>query len=251
MIRYSLIATGLLAMLAALLLFPGARDTVAPVAAQPAPVARSAAAPVVLELFTSQGCSSCPPADRLVAQLAQRGDVIVISRPVTYWDRLGWHDTLADPANTALQRAYAQRGLAGYNGVYTPQAVIDGRAGDVGSSAGQVNAMIAAAAARSRPRLMVDRARGTVQISGTGTARAQLALVGLKASETVVIGRGENGNRTLHYTNVWRGEQALGTWNGSTQRFTLPATLSITGADRYALVLRTGESGPILAGVML
>ena len=88
--------------------------------------------PVLLELFTSQGCSSCPPADRLAERLTKEPGLLVISRPVTYWDRLGWKDTLAREENTQLQRAYAARGLAGENGVFTPQIVIDGnRAGFV------------------------------------------------------------------------------------------------------------------------
>ena len=91
------------------------------------------AEPVLVELFTSQGCSSCPPADRLAARLAPEPGVVVISRPVTYWDRLGWKDTLARPENTDLQRAYARRTLAGRNGVYTPQTVVDGEFGAVGS----------------------------------------------------------------------------------------------------------------------
>ncbi|MEO1489870.1 MAG: DUF1223 domain-containing protein [Pseudomonadota bacterium] len=91
--------------------------------AQPLPTGTSNG-PVLLELFTSQGCSSCPPADRLAAKLDQEDDLVVLSRPVDYWDRLGWKDTFAKPSNTALQRAYARRRLAGYNGVYTPQTVV-------------------------------------------------------------------------------------------------------------------------------
>ncbi len=232
-----------------------AQVQIAPAAAMAAPAAprARAAAPatVVLELFTSQGCSSCPPADTLAASLAQRRDVIVISRPVTYWDRLGWRDTLAMPANTSLQRAYAARGLAGYNGVYTPQAVVDGQAGEVGSGRRDVEAMITAAARRTRPRLIVDRAAGTVTVRGIGRAGARLALIGMSAHEAVVIGRGENGNRTLAYTNVYRGSRDLGAWNGGEQVFALGTSPRVPGADTYALVLREGAAGPILAGAKL
>lgn len=221
--------------------------------AQSAPpvAAQQGTGPVVLELFTSQGCSSCPPADVLAARLARRSDVIVISRPVTYWDRLGWRDTLALPANTDLQRAYAARGLAGYSGVYTPQAVVDGQAGEIGSGRQEVEAMIAAASRRARPRLIVDREEKTVTVRGTGAGGARLALVGMSAQETVSIGRGENGDRTLNYTNVYRGARDLGAWRGGTQVFALGTPPNLPGADTYALVLRAGESGPILAAARL
>ncbi len=120
----------------------------------PAQVAASATSPLVLELFTSQGCSSCPPADALMEQIARtRPDVLVISRPVTYWDRLGWRDTLALPENTDLQRAYAARGLAGRNGVYTPQAVVDGHSGTVGSRAGDIDELLRQAGSARGMRL--------------------------------------------------------------------------------------------------
>ena len=101
--------------------------------------------PVLVELFTSQGCSSCPPADRFASTLARDSDLVVIARPVTYWDRLGWKDTLAREANTDLQRDYSRRGLAGRNGVYTPQMVVDGVLGAVGSRERDVRQQIALA----------------------------------------------------------------------------------------------------------
>ena len=97
--------------------------------------------PVVIELFTSQGCSSCPPADMLASRLAKDDTLLVISRPVTYWDRLGWKDTLARPQNTALQRAYASKGNEG-SGVYTPQIVVNGGDGAVGSREGDIRSIV-------------------------------------------------------------------------------------------------------------
>lgn len=210
--------------------------------------ATEAKGPVVLELFTSQGCSSCPPADKLATRLSRDPGILVISRPVTYWDRLGWTDSLASPANTHLQRAYARRGLAGYNGVYTPQAVIDGRAGEVGSDAREIAQMIAAAKSRARPSITADGADAFV-VSGAAKAGATLSLVGLDNTETVHIPLGENRNRTLTYTNIWQGERTIGEWAGGEKRFVVPASArKIAGANSYALVLRDGKTGAILAG---
>lgn len=230
-----------------------------PAAAAPVAVAAQSAArapvslaqsPLVLELFTSQGCSSCPPADALVGQIARtRSDILVISRPVTYWDRLGWRDTLAKPENTDLQRAYAARGLAGRNGVYTPQAVIDGRGGTVGSSAGQIEALVKQAVPKrqSAPELTLT-GDGRVTVSGAAGATAQLSLVALDSQESVSIALGENRNRTITYTNLLVKEASLGTWRGGEADFALPANYRSTkGADRFALILREGAAGPILA----
>lgn len=204
--------------------------------------------PVVIEMFTSQSCSSCPPADALAEQLATRDDVIVISRNVTYWNRIGWEDTLSDETNTALQRAYARRGLEGRNGVYTPQAVVDGRDGVVGSRAKDLSALITAASARPRPGLDIA-ADGSVTVSGTVPGDAVLSVIAVDASETVAIGSGENRNRTVTYTNSWLGEQTVGTWSGGEANFTLPTNLP--AGDRHVLILRQASdngAGAILAG---
>lgn len=216
------------------------------------PTTQAAASPVVLELFASQSCSSCPPADRLAKNLAKRGDVLVISRPVTYGNRLGWEDTLSQERNTELQRAYAARGLAGYNGVYTPQAVVDGRVGAVGSDRDDVSAMLAAARDRPRPELDVG-ADGKIRVAGqrkaAGAEPARLLLIAIDIGETVAIGRGENRDRTITYTNVFLDEQDLGAWRGGEQVFSLPPSLPAANrADRWALLLREGNSGAILAG---
>lgn len=210
--------------------------------------------PVLVELFTSQGCSSCPPADRLAEQLAREGGVVVISRPVTYWDRLGWKDTLAREENTRLQRAYAVRGLAGDNGVYTPQMVVDGRRGTVGSDEAVVRRMIrqeAAAPASIAVRKLED---GTlaVGVAGKAPSPAILRLLALKRHVTVRIAAGENGNRAIGYTNVVVADRKLSDWSGGKMGLHLTARqLSDQDADAYALILRIGESGPVLAARMI
>lgn len=208
------------------------------------------AKPVVLELFTSQGCSSCPPADALAEQLARDPSLVVISRPVTYWDGLGWKDTFGQE-NTALQRSYAARGNKGA-GVYTPQIVVDGRDGAVGSNAPQIRALVGAAAQATRPALALARgADGTVAVtvSGRFDGAARLELVALASHRSVRIGEGENGGRSVRYTNVVRGETTLdGSVRSGEVISVSPAQRQTPGADRYALILRQGAQGPILAG---
>lgn len=221
--------------------------------AKAAPLA-SADAPVVLELFTSQGCSSCPPADKLAAQLAKDRSLLVITRPVTYWDRLGWKDTLAREENTALQRAYARKGNEGA-GVYTPQIVVNGRHGAVGSNARSVSALSRNAAMTNRPNLAVTPAANggyTVRINGKVSGASELMLVALSAHETVPIARGENGGRSISYTNVVRRETRLAPSSPVRQSFSIAARqLRNAKADRYAVILRRPGAGPILAGQYL
>lgn len=211
--------------------------------------------PVLVELFTSQGCSSCPPADRLAERLAQDPQLIVISRPVTYWDRLGWKDTLAREANTDLQRAYARRGLGGYNGVYTPQMVVNGAYGEVGSKEAGLRRLIARATGMrdAAIRIRGDAARGySVGIAGTTEHPAELVLISVARRKTVSIGRGENRGREIGYTNVVLSERRIAGWNGGQMGLALGSSaLGTSGADRHALVLREPDAGPILAAQWL
>lgn len=209
-------------------------------------------APIAVELFTSQGCSSCPPADALAAKLAGEPGVVVISRPVTYWDRLGWKDTLASRANTALQRAYAQREFDS-SGVYTPQIVVDGQAGTVGSRETTVRGMIQRAAQTAHPALATARVDGKLLAKvGSGKGQGELVLVALKRRTTVGIGSGENGGRKVTYTNVVRGERTLGEWDGRARQIAIPAAaLKVAGADGYALLLREPGGGRIFASRLL
>ena len=206
--------------------------------------------PVLLELFTSQGCSSCPPADRLAARLARRSDLVVISRPVTYWDRLGWKDTLALPRNTELQRAYARRGPIGRNGVYTPQVVVDGTRGTVGSREAAVKTGIEQEAGGSAALAVRPQADGrvVVGIGGKSARPTTLSLIALDSEASVRIGRGENGGRTVRYTNVLKGERMIADWSGIPDSLVIPSDrFDVAGADRFALVLREGVSGRVLA----
>jgi hypothetical protein len=241
-------ATGLTALGAAALTSSGA------LSAQGEGSGKRAAAggePVLLELFTSQGCSSCPPADRLATSLAERPDLVVIARPVTYWDRLGWKDTLAKEGNTRLQHAYARKGLAGANGVYTPQLVVNGTYGTVGSRKADIIAGIrqhgATGEAAIRVRDLGAKGYG-IGLGGTGRGTAELVLVAVTRKVDVGIMRGENGGTKVTYTNVLRAERKLADWNGGEASHVIaPDTLNVKGADRYALVLRAPGGGKVLA----
>lgn len=226
----------------------------APAEAKPnakTPIAVASGEPVLLELFTSQGCSSCPPADKLAETLAADPNLVVIARPVTYWDRLGWKDTLALEDNTQLQQAYAQVGLAGRNGVYTPQLVVNGSYGVVGSQADAIAAGVKRYGGQSNAAIRVNGGGGkgySISLAGTAKGAAELVLIAVTRKVEVGIGQGENGGRKVSYTNVLRAESKLADWQGGKASHTItPAQLTVKGADRYALVLRGADGGKVLA----
>lgn len=222
-----------------------------------AAITRAAAGPVVAELFTSQGCSSCPPADAVAARLARDPAILVISRPVTYWDRLGWKDSLGREENTRLQRQYGDNAFAGAN-IYTPQLVIDGTAQGVGSQETKARGLIARASnQRARSGISVRLSRSadggrTVTLDGKPAAGAEVILIALSSRETVDIGHGENGGRQISYTNVVIGERSLGGWTSGRQVFELrPEALAAPGADRFAVVVRRGAGGAIIGSALI
>ena len=202
--------------------------------------AHAAQSPVLVELFTSQGCSSCPPADAVMARLNADPAIVAISRPVTYWDNIGWRDTLARPANTDLQHAYAARGLSD-SSVYTPEAVIGGRVGMVGSREAEVRATIAAT---SNPaRLMVTGT--TVSAGGAFGAGAIIKFVAT-ADRSVRIGHGENGGRVVRYTNVVLDEATQACASAMACSAAVPARIAAAGG-RIAVILQRGTDGEVLA----
>jgi hypothetical protein len=206
--------------------------------------------PVAVELFTSQGCSSCPAADALLARLAIDSNIVAITRPVTYWDNLGWKDTLAREDNSRLQRAYAARGGPD-SSVYTPQAMVQGGFAVVGSSESKLRHVIAVAGARAGPNIVITAqpdGSHMIAIDGPATRAATIDVVALRSSASVRIGNGENSGRTIHYTNVVVGEQSIGRWSGGRSQFKVPYNaLHVAGADRAAVLVQQGEAGPILA----
>lgn len=189
----------------------------------------------VVELFTSQGCSSCPPADALLQKIAARPDVLALAFHVDYWDRLGWKDTLGAPAFTARQRSYAAH--RGDNQVYTPQAVVNGEGHAVGSDGGSIEQMMGSS-------LAVDVAikNGGVSV-GDGAGPATLWRVDFTRRAMVPIARGENRGRTVTYVNAVRGLTKLGDWSGKAGNFDLGRCGSAAGADDCAVILQSGSSG--------
>jgi hypothetical protein len=212
---------------------------------QPAPAAPRA----VVELFTSQGCSSCPPADRLFTQMTRDPSVITLTLPVDYWDYLGWKDTLANPAFSQRQRHYAQ--LRGDGNVYTPQAVVNGVGHVVGSDKGKIDQQLAATSLPVALTLTESAAGLTLELAGSETGR-EMARTGKKGdvwllpvtlSASVAIQRGENRGKTITYSQVARGIHLVGHWNGEASSITLSkekieALSGATGADGFVAILQ-------------
>jgi len=209
----------------------------------------------VVELFTSQGCSSCPPADKLLGELASDPSIIALSVPIDYWDYLGWKDTLAVPGHTNRQRSYSQ--ARGDREVYTPQVVVNGTVQTLGSDYGAIERAITVSRRGGatlplsltltvvNDRLMVVAPAG----KSDGTA-ADVWLCPLSKAVPVTIGRGENNGRTVTYHNVVRRWVKLGTWSGKAETWSLPiADIKGDDVDSVAVLVQTGKSGAL--GAML
>jgi hypothetical protein len=208
--------------------------------------AADAEARAVLELFTSQGCSSCPPADKLLGELADDPSLVVMSLPIDYWDYLGWKDTLADPRNSARQRAYSH--TRGDREVYTPQVVVNGSMHALGSDRLAIEKAIVqsrrAGATLSLP-VNMEVADGQVHVSLPDGVQAHAAadvwICGLARAVTVAIGRGENRGKVITYHNVARRWVKLGTWAGKREAWDVPVgDFDGDGVDEAAVMIQTG-----------
>ncbi|WP_298260147.1 thioredoxin family protein [Bradyrhizobium sp.] len=182
-------------------------------------MAHAAERPVVVELFTSQGCSSCPPANAYLNELSRgRRDVLALAFHVTYWDRLGWKDPFSMEAATDRQAAYGRRFG---DGSYTPEIVVDGAAGMVGSDRGEVGSAIEKAKRQGQTAAPVNVTKSGEQVSievGAGSGRGRILLIGFDHEHTTAIGRGENSGRTLTEANVVRSIRSVGQWSGAALR---------------------------------
>lgn len=212
----------------------------------------------VVELFTSQGCNSCPPADRLLDDLAAAGDVIALGFHVDYWDYRGWKDTLGNPENTERQHQYAR--AFGTQTLYTPQAVINGsvhvsgasRKAVVGSLADLQRAgglPIGISVTHSGSSVIID-----AEAARDGKGSAHLVLVYFDPERPVVIQRGENKGQTITYANAVTDVQAAGMWHGKAARFEFPRS-EIDRKGGCAVLLQSmsaeGLPGPILGAAMI
>ncbi|TPK39158.1 DUF1223 domain-containing protein [Mesorhizobium sp. B2-5-4] len=213
----------------------------------------------VVELFTSQGCSSCPPADAFFAELATRQDLVALAYHVDYWDYLGWKDTLSHKENTERQYDYMR--YFSSRSVYTPQAVLNGRMHVNGANRGEVDgalARMARAGEGMRVPVKVSRTGDRVIIdtgdAGAGPNDAHVVIVYFDAPQTVKIGQGENSGRKMTYWNAVTGIQTAGMWHGKAQRYELPLS-EITKKGGCAVLLQSvgkdGLPGPILGAAFI
>lgn len=178
--------------------------------------ALAAERPVVVELFTSQGCSSCPPANAFLNELSkQPSDVLALAFHVTYWDYLGWKDPFSLPVATDRQAQYGRRFG---DGSYTPEIVVDGAAGLVGSYRNEINSAIAKARTQNvtaaEVNLVARDGKASIDI-GAGKGAARVMLVGFDREHVTAIGRGENRGRTMAEANIVRSFRPIGQWNGA------------------------------------
>ncbi|MCE8506862.1 DUF1223 domain-containing protein [Ruegeria pomeroyi] len=212
-------------------------------AASALPIAARAEGPVVVELYTSQGCSSCPPADAIMHRLARRDDVIGLALHVDYWDYIGWADEYADPAHTLRQQAYARAG--GRSMIYTPQMIIHGVEDVVGAREEEVLALIAAHKAGPAPAgVSATRAGDEITIGLTPGARAPdgpyaVQLVRYSPLRHASIRRGELAGRDLDYANVVDSWQVVGQWDGQSEQ-----SLTVTAPDDLPAVVLVQQAGP-------
>ena len=202
----------------------------------------------VVELFTSQGCSSCPPADKIIGELARDPSVIALSLPIDYWDYLGWKDTLADPRFSARQRAYSQ--VRGDRDVFTPQVVVNGSAHLVGSNRAGIDAAIRT----------TDRVAGVmavpvslavegneIKVSVAAAPRGETAksvevwICAVSKAVPIEIGRGENRGRQITYHNVVRNLLKVGDWSGAAEHWAVPLENVVgDGVDAAAVYIQNG-----------
>jgi hypothetical protein len=202
--------------------------------------------PVVVELFTSQGCNSCPPADALLTELARRPDVLALALHVTYWNNLGWQDVFSQPQFDERQRRYAQQ--TGRGSSYTPQMMVNGTEDVVGSQRDAVNRALAKAARTAAIALQKDGE--TLQITLPALEKrcdCVLTLFGVRPSAQTPVGRGENSGKTLPESRIVRDMQTLGSWQG--EQRTLQVKLNRMSADvsAYAVLAQVRNSVRVVA----
>lgn len=201
----------------------------------------------VVELFTSQGCSSCPAADKLIGELAKDPSVIVLSLPIDYWDYLGWKDTLADPRFSARQKAYSL--VRGDREVYTPQVVVNGAVHVLGSDRGSIETAMAstrkAAGAMSVPVTMSvadGKLNVAVQAAKNDGEHGEIWICAVSKSIPVSIGRGENRGREVTYTNVVRNILKVGDWTGKAESWSVPLeNITKNGIDAAVVFVQDGN----------
>jgi len=211
----------------------------------------------VVELFTSQGCSSCPPADKIIGELANDPSIIAMSMPIDYWDYLGWKDTLADSRFSARQKAYSR--VRGDRDVYTPQAIINGSMHVIGSDRTSIENAISTTSKEdgvmSLPVTMTQSGKQlTVSVAAANKAplaqHGEVWICSISKAIPISIGRGENRGKEVTYHNVVRNLVKLGDWNGTSGSWTVPlASVENGGVDAAVAIVQDGSRdspGPML-----
>ena len=232
------------ALVVALAIIAGSVGGGAPVRAAPS----AGRAPVVVELFTAQGCASCPQANALLQEVAGERGVLALTFPVDIWDYLGWPDTGARPEFTARQRAYIAR--LRLREIYTPEMIVGGRHETVGFDRAKVKALVASASRPRGPRVTLRSAtRAHVGAGRPPAGGAEVWLVRFDPQErTVKITRGENRGKTVVQQNVVRELVRLGAWSGRPRRYTLPAPSA--PELRTAVLVQGASGGPVLSAAV-
>jgi len=205
--------------------------------------------PLVVELFTSEGCSSCPPAEAAIGQLSGRADIVALAYHVDYWDDLGWRDRFELPQSVKRQNVYA-RNLR-HASVYTPQLVIDGRFDAVGADGSAIAKALAAQ--RTTVPLSVSRHQDEllVDISAQPQSPAcDVLLVPYLRHAVSAIGRGENAGRTLEEFNIVREIRTLGGWKGESKTFRVPISSLPRDATDVAVLIQPAGQGPVVGAAL-
>lgn len=212
-------------------------------------IAAAEVRPAVVELFTSEGCSSCPPAEAYTVELAQRSDVLALTYHVTYWDDLGWSDRFGLPQATQRQQAYSQ-GLR-LSSVFTPQTVIDGRRSFVGSDRNAIGRDLSVP--RDGPPMTVTMRGGelTIGLPAFRAASADVVLVPYRRSAVTAIGRGENSGRTITEVNIVRSIRTLGRWEGRDGEYQVRIDSLPHDATDVAVLLQSPGEGSIIGAATL
>jgi hypothetical protein len=218
-----------------------------PALALAASPSQAEARPTVVELFTSQGCSSCPPADALLGELATRTDVIALGFHISYWDSLGWKDPFSSPQSTERQRAYAR---LFEDQVYTPQLVVGGTREVVGSRRAEVMAALREASHEPIAPVVfaADRHSVTIGPAATAGSAGQVVLVRFARKRTTHVGAGENARRTAEDTNGVQALATLGTWQGVELGFAVEPPAAGEG---IAVLVQAADGRMLGAAVML
>jgi hypothetical protein len=206
----------------------------------------------VVELFTSQGCSSCPAADRLLGVLAKRDDLLPLSVHVDYWDYIGWKDAFAKPANGNRQRGYAARFQLKY--VYTPQMVVDGAYQAVGSNESEIKGLIEKASADTHVAVELKRTGAGAEVvlpASQLEGAAEVVAVYFDRKHDVKVKRGENGGNTLSYHNVVRKMAPVALWRGEAKTIQIALPQGKDGGEACAVLIQMQDSRRIVGAARL